>query len=71
MRFLLINLERPVEGSIYTDEYIERWAGVYLANPGLRLIGVPFCAFLAQPERWLRFIGDPLRDHDLLAEARA
>ncbi len=47
--WLLMNLERPVTGPTYSDEYIDRWAAIYLDNPVLRLIGVPFSAFLAFP----------------------
>lgn len=61
--WLLMNLERPVTGPTYADEYIERWASVYLANPGLRLIGVPFASFLAQPLRFVQYIGNPMRDY--------
>jgi hypothetical protein len=62
MAFLLANLEPRVrDGAVYSDEHIERWASVYLANPALRLVGVPFERFLAQPAHWLRWIGDPLR----------
>lgn len=61
MDWLKANLDRPRSGAVYADEYIERWAAVYLANPALRLYGVPFSDFLARPEAWLRYIGDPLR----------
>ena len=60
--FLRLNLERAVTGPIYSDAHIERCARVYLANPVLRLFGVPFSYFLAGPEVWLRFIGDPMRN---------
>lgn len=63
--FLLLNLERPVEGPTYADDYIERWAGVYLANPALRLLGVPFSVFLTRPAAWLDWIGKPLRGSEL------
>lgn len=40
-------------GNKYPDEYIEKWAEVYLANPGLRQRGVLFVTFLALPEEIL------------------
>ncbi len=45
-----VALERPREAPIYTDEALEFWGGVYLANPALRARGVTFEAFLAEPE---------------------
>lgn len=55
--FLMANFERARDGATYDDAYIERWADVYLANPGLRLQGVPFCRFLAAPSAWLMWLG--------------
>lgn len=64
MAFLYANLDRPRLAATYADEHIERWAPVYLANPLLRLYGVPFESFLAQPAAWLQWAGDPLRGRE-------
>lgn len=36
--------------STYPDEHIEKWAEVFLANPGLLRRGILFLTFLAAPE---------------------
>ncbi len=69
--WLMLNLDRPATGPVYADEYIERWAAVYLANPPLRLFGVPFSLFLARPAGWLLFIGSPIRDELCMRRAEA
>jgi hypothetical protein len=56
MLFLLANYQRPVEGPTYSDAYLEKWGEAYLANPLLRLSGVPFSTFLTRPHFWLRRI---------------
>jgi hypothetical protein len=55
VRWLTANLDRAPTGPIYSDEFIERQGGVYLDNPILRMVGVPFSAFLAFPnvQLWL------------------
>lgn len=37
----------------YPDEYIEKWANIYLENPALRRRGILFGMFLAAPEQIL------------------
>lgn len=77
-RWLIVNLDRPRTGPVYSDVFIERWAVVYLDNPVLRLVGVPFSAFLALPnvQAWLnaaahaRFSGRLMRSAEA-AIARA
>lgn len=59
--FLLANLD-AASTRTYPDEYIERWATVYLAHPALRLEGISFIAFLAQPERWMQYANDQVRE---------
>jgi len=68
--FLKLNLDRPVSGPIYSDDYVERWAAVYQANPALRLLGCPFCVFLTRPAAWLMFAGNPLRHQAVAASTR-
>lgn len=43
----------------YSDEYLEHWAKVYLANPILRRRGVLFAAFLVSPEEILVAVAMP------------
>lgn len=53
------NHERPIEGAIYADEYIDFWGRVYLANPHLRARGVLFATFLIAPEVLLHACSRP------------
>lgn len=61
MTFLLANFDRPAKAATYSDEHIERQAEIYLANPALRLRGVPFDVFLQAPGEWLLYAANPLR----------
>lgn len=54
--------ERQVAGPIWTDEYIERWAAVYLEpqnNRALRGRGVRFETFLRAPREILAVLRKP------------
>jgi len=57
-----LHTDRPVEGPIYADEYIEFWGLVYLANPWLRTRGILFETFLLDPAIILYAAGAPASD---------
>jgi len=38
---------------VYSDEYIDKWANVFIANDLYHLYGIEFIAFIYNPERCL------------------
>ncbi len=48
----------------YSDEYLDFWGEIYLANPAVRLSGIAFDDFLRAPQTHLRAATAPLVDDD-------
>jgi len=53
------NFERPVTGPTYSDEHLDFWGAIYLANPQVRARGVLFNTFLVAPMQILRACATP------------
>ncbi len=45
-----------ISSMIFPDEYIEKWAGIYLVNPLLRKRGILFESFVKFPEAILKVV---------------
>ena len=54
---LYVTFERPIRAPVYSDEHIDFWSEVYLANRWVRARGVLFETFLAHPVQILYALG--------------